>query len=194
MTSLRLFIAINLPLEVRKLLEQVQQSLPLNESLVKWVEKENFHLTLEFLGETRKERLSQIEEGLKKATLNSDSLLLDLQEIGAFPNWRNPRVIWVGLGGDIVRLRDLHNRIHQELLDRGFSLGPKRFQPHLTLGRIKQGTPISAGVTNYLKLIPKDVTFAVKQIDLMQSILTREGPIYKKLTSIPLAKAVNQRE
>jgi 2'-5' RNA ligase len=196
MASMRLFVAINLPREVQKALTEVQQTLKLKtpEMPIKWVDSENLHLTLEFLGEIEENRITVLKESLKQAVDSFSPISVFLEGIGAFPNLRNPRIVWVGLGGAVAQVKALQARIHQVLSEEGFVLDNKLFNPHLTLGRVKQpgyrSRPVEdnqlnkhfeqlAGLLKVLKLKP--VQFKVKQVELMQSILTKEGPIYSVL-------------
>ena len=198
MANLRLFIALNLPEAIRKGLAAVQQNLQTQTGpRVKWVEPENLHLTLEFLGDVDENKVSLLKQILQQTVPNCPALELSLKGVGAFPHWRNPRVIWVGLGGDTLPLGQLQGKLHQALLEQGFRLEHKAFKPHLTLGRLKQRfqSPAALPVSANLDLekmaarqtdILKPEAFTLNRVELMQSVLTREGPIYTVLLSVVL--------
>jgi 2'-5' RNA ligase len=199
MANLRLFIALKLPEAMQKRLSAVQQNLqPQTGSLVKWVEPKNMHLTLEFLGDTADSRVALLKEILQQTAAGCPALKLSLNGVGAFPHWRSPRVIWVGLAGDILPLEQLQKKLHQALLEQGFRLEHKAFKPHLTLGRVKRrfqsksASPANANL-DLEKMAAKQTgllkpeVFTLKRVELMQSVLTREGPIYTALSSVALS-------
>ena len=198
MANLRLFIALKLPEAMQKRLSAVQQNLqPQTGSLVKWVEPKNMHLTLEFLGDTADSRVALLKEILQQTAAGCPALKLSLNGVGAFPHWRSPRVIWVGLAGDILPLEQLQKKLHQALLEQGFRLEHKAFKPHLTLGRVKRrfqsksASPANANL-DLEKMAAKQTgllkpeVFTLNRVELMQSVLTREGPIYTALSSVTL--------
>jgi len=202
MASLRLFIAINLPVEVREALEKVQQTLKAITFPIKWVEPKNMHLTLDFLGEVEEQRITLIKESLQQTAGNFVPFNLCLERVGAFPNLRNPRIIWVGLGGDTAKVYGLQAQIHRALLEQGFVLDNKPFNPHLTLGRVKQsGSRFRPGLENQknsdLERLAGNVhifesdAFDIKRGELMQSVLTSKGPIYSELESISFASKIS---
>lgn len=199
MVNLRLFIALSLPKAVQKGLAAVQQNLqPLTGSLVKWVEPKNMHLTLEFLGDVADSRVALLKEILQQTAGDCPALNLSLKGVGVFPHWHSPRVIWVGLGGDTLPLEQLQEKLHQALWEQGFRLEHKAFKPHLTLGRVKQrfqssvaAFPAKANL-DLEKMAAKQTgllkpeVFTLNRMELMQSVLTREGPIYTVLFSVVL--------
>lgn len=188
MTQLRLFVAINLPQHIRCILDEVQQNLRPLLPEIRWVKAENLHLTLEFIGEVNVKQLPVIEEVLMEAARGFSPFHLSLQGLGAFPNLHKPRVIWMGLAGNLTRVKKIHDQIHQALLDEGFILDSKPFRPHLTLGRVKQDRSCYSGfkkeridkkVKKWISVYETNLlSFEVNKIDLMQSVLTRKGPIY----------------
>lgn len=191
MANLRLFIALNLPATVRERLGAVQQNLQgTTGTRIKWVETENMHLTLEFLGEVPDTRVDLLKKILQQAAAGCPEINLSLKEIGAFPHWRNPRAIWAGLGGDTLLLGQLQGRLHQALLKQDFHLESKPYQPHLTLGRVKQRPPKALAAKANLDLektaaqqtgLLKSTTLTLNRVELMHSLLTRNGPVYTVL-------------
>src|SRR5690242_13044572 len=102
--TVRAFIAVELPAQVHALLSTVQgelrEMMGSAEGAVRWVRPEGSHLTLQFLGDVPSELVPRIEEGLREAVAGVDTFLLEVSGVGAFPNPRRPRVVWVGLTGD----------------------------------------------------------------------------------------------
>ncbi|NPV92274.1 MAG: RNA 2',3'-cyclic phosphodiesterase [Firmicutes bacterium] len=186
----RLFIAINPPLAVRELLFKWQSRLHVSGLLVKWVEKQNLHLTLEFLGDTEWEKVEGLKEVLSKAAGQSSAFSLAVKGMGTFPNLKQPRVIWMGLTGQLEELTHLQRNVRQGLTEQGYYFDKKPFRPHLTLGRVRDAAPAfdrqllqevftSAGAID-------SPEWRVERIDLMQSELGRPGPRYTVLESFPL--------
>lgn len=186
----RLFIAINPPEKLRDLLQQQQYRLFELGLKVKWVERENLHLTLEFLGDTELAKLSTLRNILSQAVESSDALSLRLKGMGAFPNLHQPRVIWAGLEGQVSKLVELQQRIRQGLQDGGLPFDRKPFNPHLTLGRVKDIRPGFSSehlnqVISSIKDQPSE-SWSVNRVDLMQSELGGPAPRYTILESFYL--------
>jgi 2'-5' RNA ligase len=201
---IRSFIAIELPASLTALLATVQQELReiLGPSAraVKWTRPEGTHLTLQFLGDVPASRLGQIEAGIVRACEKSEGpLMLEVRGIGTFPNLhppptRMPRVIWMGLGGkesDLARLHALRQAVVDELRPLGFK-PDKEFNPHLTLGRVRDGiSPADLQALVEVLAYPDERpvaagTFPVTAVSLMKSELKPGGAIYTQLAHVAL--------
>jgi 2'-5' RNA ligase len=144
MGEIRAFIAIEMPNEVAKELEEAKRDLSqrLPSGGVKWVKSENIHLTLRFLGNVAQQRLVDIYEGLDQVAAESGRFTLNLADLGCFPNPRRPRVIWIGLGCKTNQLGIVQNKVSQMLLPMGWEEEGRNFHPHLTLGRVKNANSV----------------------------------------------------
>ncbi len=188
MEAIRTFIAIELPESVRSSLAQIQNELRKSEQAsVKWVAPSSVHLTLKFLGDVDKSKVQALSEAISEASKKITPFQLNLEKPGAFPNLRNPRVIWVGLNGDIEILGRLQQNIENVLNPLGFPPEGRRFSPHLTLGRVRDKATSNdkrnlGEVVSSLKII-SSATFEVQSVSLMRSVLSREGAIYSCLAS-----------
>lgn len=177
---MRLFFALTLPARIRAVLNDWQQlwSTSMDKTNVKWVREENLHLTLKFLGQVAPDQLSHIVPAVRLAMAEQLPLTLTLGGIGAFPNPRRARVLWVGLQKGATELNELHQRLDSELANLGFPPEKRTFIPHLTLGRLRQparlGTPPS---------LTDGLTFQGDRIVLYESILKPRGPLYKPLAT-----------
>ncbi|MFQ5608270.1 MAG: RNA 2',3'-cyclic phosphodiesterase [Candidatus Zixiibacteriota bacterium] len=193
--ALRLFVAFELPeLLRRRLAEAIERLRRYDQRAVKWVDPENMHLTLKFLGETAPEKLGAIKASLG-AQLGGNSVVsgafkMTSQTLGAFPNLKRPRVFWADCaGGDFGRLAEFAERIDETLSGLGFEKETRAFKAHLTLGRVRRPKPAShpADLTeliNQLKAYKYEpIDFEFNRLVLFQSELTREGPIYTELES-----------
>ena len=169
---MRLFVAVDLPGEVKDELYRIQKLINPSLAKIKWVPKKNLHLTLKFLGECPDTR--EVEEKLSK--IKFDPFKVKLNNFGAFPSWNEIKVFWVSLTPE-KKITALQQKIDSEL----FSLFKKdqQFSPHLTLGRIKR----IKKKKQFFELISKEIEvkpieFKINEFKLMQSKLTKDGSKY----------------
>lgn len=191
MEPLRAFVAIELPEPIQAFLAQLQDKLRKGGTAsVKWVAPENIHLTLKFLGNIDASEVPRLSEALSEAVKEVVPFNLELGDAGAFPNIRSPRVVWIGLAGELEWLRTLHKNIEQGLIQLGFAPEERGFSPHLTLGRVREGASPEErrrlGEKVSLLKPAANSSFRVGSISLMKSTLTREGAIYNRLASFAL--------
>lgn len=186
METLRCFIAIDLPEDLKKTMAEIQRDFCAWPARVKWVEGQNFHLTLKFLGNVARPRLADIETGLGRAAAAHRKFVIPTAGLGAFPNARRPKVIWVGIADPEGALAGLWTSIERELGCRGVVQEDKPFSPHLTLGRVKDLHP-APGFAELLQGLDSGVhVIPVTEIKLMRSQLSRRGPEYSCLRSFSL--------
>jgi len=148
---------------------------------IKWVDPANLHLTLAFLGDTEEKKIAVLKSMLNDKCSGFGNFDFHLTGTGVFKNFRDPRVLWVGIRS-AERLIQLNKIISEGLKIIGFELEERQFKPHLTLGRVK-----SIKDTENLKIMLesyRDVHFQtvhVNEVILFESILMQAGPIYKAL-------------
>jgi 2'-5' RNA ligase len=193
MEEVRCFIAIELPDGVKRGLRELQAQLKAGSSApVKWVDPANIHLTLKFLGNVAADRIDEISLAMTEAARGTPPFSLEIKELGVFPNPRRVQIIWVGLGGEVDKLARLQQRIESGLEKLGFTPEGRRFTPHLTLARVRdQATPLEREKLGQLITETEFAAahkFIVDSVKLMKSQLTREGPIYTRLSSAALDK------
>ncbi len=188
---LRLFIAIELSDAARERLRGAVAVLRQQEVQgVRWVRPEGSHMTLKFLGYAPSAQVPAIVEALRTAVRGSVPFRLRIDGAGAFPNMRAPRVLWLGIAGDVEPLRVIQQRVERSLEDIGFPRETRAFSPHLTLGRISGQlssqflTTLSNGVARLQRLAPADLP--VTGISLMESQLSPGGAEYRREASILL--------
>jgi 2'-5' RNA ligase len=146
---------------------------------VKWVKKENLHITLKFLGETDKKLA--IEGKIKEVEGNFYPFKVSLKGVGAFPSEKRAKILWVGLDEGVKPLSELFSTVEEKVYALGFEKETRKFNPHITFARIKKGK----------YSLPENLDFSfdpfpVKEITLFQSILTPKGPIYEIVSEVPL--------
>ncbi len=179
----RLFIALECPDDVRQVLTGAVSVLDgqMPKGAVRWVRPEQMHLTLFFLGDTAVSQITAVQQVMDNAAAQCMPFSLTLSELGAFPNKRQPRVIWVGLAGTdaaMSQLAQLQAGIANGVAALGWPQEKRPFRPHLTLGRVKDKRLLK-GVNWGAEV--KRVVWPVTAVTLIQSTLTPHGPIYKKL-------------
>lgn len=184
--KLRAFIAVHLPEEVRTALEHVNEALAqqVPRKSVRWVTPERMHLTMRFLGDTAVSNLPTITAALDQATQGQSAFTLTLGQLGCFPNRRRPRVIWVGLDGNLAPLWELKRQVDAALQPLGWEPETRPFRAHLTLGRVKDSrllADLDWGAA--VEELPVPVT----AVHLVQSELRSSGPIYTVLHSSQLS-------
>ena len=191
--EIRSFIAIELSEEVKGGLARLRRELERDEHrFVKWVDPEGIHLTLKFLGNIAFKQVAEVTKVIEEASRGISPFHLEVSGLGAFPNLKQPRVLWVGIGGEIDELSSLQQNIDSALASLGFAKEERPFVSHLTLARIRQGaSPMErrsfgelAMSTNFETRYPLDV----KSISLMRSQLTPKGAIYTCLSEMELQK------
>ncbi len=188
MAALRTFIAINVPPAVLDTIIRIQnrfKSLGLHAS---WVKPGNIHLTLKFLGDTDPDRIPGIQNKLTATLAPFAPLQLSLDSAGVFPDFKSPRVLWVGLQEEET-LETLQSEIEKTLESVGFPGDQRPFSPHLTLARIKSPKGKKAlkdelDAVNQEGIDPHP--FEVGDIHLYESQLTPKGSIYTVLANFKL--------
>jgi RNA 2',3'-cyclic 3'-phosphodiesterase len=175
----RLFVALNLPPSVRDALWAATARVRDLELPVKWVRGEGVHLTLKFLGDVADEREAELVAALTRAAAGARALSLALGGFGVFPDFRRPRVVWVGIAPE-PGLEILQHRVEQEFSPLGFPTEARPFRPHLTLGRAaRDGRPRDfTGLEAALGGLEFAETAVVSALDLMQSTLQSGGAVY----------------
>ncbi len=186
--GIRTFIAVDVSPEAKDTLEWLIGRLKeMERGRIRWGRPQGIHLTLKFLGDVDPDRVKGILEAVEKASSGMGPFQVALSGVGAFPNPETPRVIWVGLQGQLDSLVSLQQRVEQEMASLGFPKEGQPFSPHLTLGRVIGNWGRGGHGLDLSKVTLEDeVAWRVDEVHLMQSTLTPAGAIYQRLGSIPL--------
>ncbi|MFY9218829.1 MAG: RNA 2',3'-cyclic phosphodiesterase [Tepidanaerobacteraceae bacterium] len=181
---MRCFIAIDLDSNVKANIKEFIQQENLNQIFngIRWVKPDNFHITLAFLGEITTNQASTVKNILEGIIPKHEPFVIEMSDVGFFPNRRNPRVFWIGIK-EQPKLLKLKHDIDKGLTESNINFDKKPFSPHLTLGRIKSSVEIKSETVETLDF--KD-SFLVKEVSLMKSDLYSNGPIYTELYSFKL--------
>jgi RNA 2',3'-cyclic 3'-phosphodiesterase len=185
MSALRTFIALPALPAVQQAIAEVQIKLKAVHADVKWEPKDKFHITLIFLGNVDQSKLELLSAALATSFQQFHSCTISYESLGAFPNIRNPRVIWIGIRSNQTVL-DLQSAAGQICAESGFPLDDRTFHPHITLGRVKEARQVPR-LTEAIKTITFDpIEMHCSEIVLMKSDLHSSGSIYTILKSFPL--------
>lgn len=152
---------------------------------VAWVGRDNFHLTLKFLGDVDSDRLGAIVSALGGAAAGYPSFELRVGGLGAFPSPTRPRVLWVGLDEGATEAMRLAERVDHALAGLGFASETRAFSPHVTLGRVREPRR-QPGLAEVLR----GGAFGRQRVDrlcLMQSTLSPRGARYDELAAVALS-------
>ena len=186
--TVRTFVAVELNDRVR------QQAVALIESLaavgadVKWVDAENLHLTVKFLDEVAMKEIPRVCDAVARAAAIAAPFELEIRGAGAFPNAARPKTVWLGAGGGQEQMAALFAALETSLAKLGFRKEPRRFVPHLTLGRVRSGGPAVAALG---ELLQQRADFRagesrIARLVVFSSELTPQGPLYSPLSYAPL--------
>jgi len=183
--SIRAFIAIPLPGEVKAQARDIQTQFHKTGLRLRWVKPHGIHLTLKFLGDIDRAQVAAIEAALQAATGAWPVLNLAAKGIGVFPTVKKARVLWMGVAGDTSALHAIHGRLQSELEPLGFKPEKRRFNAHLTLarakGRLDPGRLVG-GMETIGRFEP--IPFAAREVILYRSDLKPDGAVYTKLTAV----------
>ena len=188
---LRLFVAIDLPEDVREALRRLQAGLRRHDLPgLRWTRPEGVHLTLKFLGETPATSLPAIEGALDRAVRGVPCFRLALGPPGTFGGRRGPRVLWVDVEGELQPLQQLQAAVERELAAAGFAPEERGFSPHLTLARVPQ--PPRPGLAERVARALEAVAaargeFEARELVLMRSSLQAGGAVYSRVAAFPLS-------
>jgi len=184
--SLRCFIALGIPDDIRWYLCSIIARLQTSGADVKWVGPDNIHLTLKFLGACSPEQVEAVTTQLSGLKGSYRRIEAALDRIGVFPDHNRPQVIWAGLALQDQTVRQLQQEIEQRMGSAGFPRETKPFKPHLTLGRMRSLRKADA-LTGMMQREPLERRgFVINSVSLMKSDLRPAGPFYQPLLTIGL--------
>ena len=186
--ALRLFYAVLLPPALQSAIAELQQRLRRHGARVGWGAPENLHFTLKFLGEVPARMLLDLRRVGVETARRCAPTVVTLEGVGAFPNPRHPRVIWVGTGEGAHQLGHLARALHRNLEASALFLGDSRpFAAHCTIGRVRDPRDtdgLAAAIGSEASFAPGSLECT--EFHLMLSELSRSGPTYGSLARFPL--------
>ena len=187
--TVRAFVAVELAQEALETLVRVQEAIAGDGLNIRWVRRENIHLTLKFLGEVPVDRVDAVAGAMGEAARHCPAMVVTVQGLGVFPGMNRPRILWAGLHGDTRALGALHRRLDQALARCGFEPEKRPFKAHLTLGRFRDrvhAKSLAKALTRAESYGP--VACDVGCMTLFKSRLTPGGAVYTRLSQTALAR------
>ena len=194
--TIRVFVAAPIPqpakLVLSKVIESLAGKIPVG---VRWVNPDGIHLTIKFLGDIAPAGVAGITEAMSRAAAQVSRFQIRLWGLGTFPNatspnQRRPRVLWVGVEGDLARLRELQEITENELASLGYTRDRRPFNPHLTLGRVRdrvsEQTRRGIGPAVSSEELEGSEPWLVESVELIQSNLGPGGATYSTLANVSL--------
>jgi 2'-5' RNA ligase len=187
--KIRAFLALDPPGEVLREIATIQNRLrKFIQGDIRWVRPEGIHLTLKFFGELSGDDVANIATVVEKAAEKEMPFSFAIGGAGLFPDSHRPRVLWLGMNGDVERLRVFQKGLEQALLQVGFPCEERPYRPHLTLGRIRT----SRGLIGLARALEKGEEytagrFIASGLSLIQSELTPGGAMHTRLKWFPFS-------
>jgi len=191
-SMLRTFIALPLPNAIISQLDRVQKRLQRTcpDRCIRWVNPRTIHLTLFFVGEIPEARIAQINQVLSEIAEPYPAFGFTVENLGTFPNFQRPNVIWVGVGDRDHKLADLHRAINGGMARIGFSPETRKLTPHLTIGRVNRRTSRDDRTAIGGEVARASVgllgTVEVSEVVFYRSILKHTGAEHTPLARFPL--------
>lgn len=190
---MRTFIAIELPKEIKDALARLQAKLKTTGADVKWVEPQNIHLTLKFLGERDDKKVEKITRALEEVAHQKSPFTIRISSLGAFPNINSPRVIWVGIDKGDNESKEIAGGLEEKIARLGIPKEERPFSSHITVGRTRSSLNREKLVQELEKSADyfgeKKLEFIAGKITLFKSTLTPKGPVYEALKEASLKTA-----
>lgn len=184
--KMRSFIAIDIEDNLKSKIVDIQNNIGSKYLKIKFVEPENLHFTLKFLGEIEEKNIEDIYKILQKNLENYKPFEIDLKGLGAFPSFSYIRVLWIGIQDESNSLINIADGLNMDLRNLGFKK-EKKLIPHLTIGRVKF-VKDKEKILQILKELQnvKIGKMMVDRILIKKSVLTPKGPIYSDLKEVRL--------
>jgi 2'-5' RNA ligase len=186
----RLFLALPLPPEVVERVDKITARLAQKEWPVRWTAAGSAHITLQFLGEVEASQAQMLRMSLPPEVAKHEATSLTTGRLGVFPTERKPRVLWMGLDGEIEGLRGLQRDLTRLLVSLGFQIDLRPFAPHVTLGRLREEISNARGMEIWTTLrgfeLGAPIEVPVNEVVLYRSVIDRGGSRHEPLVRCPL--------
>jgi 2'-5' RNA ligase len=183
MSTIRTFVAVEISADIRQRAVALAERLKTAGAKVRWTDAATIHWTMNFLGDVPDTEIPAVCAETAAAAKPFRPFDLEVCGVGAFPGVDRPRTIWLGAGEGNEAMRYLHAALERQLATLGFRPEARRFQPHLTLGRVHDS---SAGLSQLSDLIRKHADFAagtmtVDEVVVFSSRLEPTGAVHERL-------------
>ena len=187
---IRTFISIPVPIEVRSKKNMLYSTLEACPSEINWVKNEQLHLTIKYLGETTESLFDKVKSEISEIAAKVRPFELTIKKTGCFPKKERPRVLWLGIDGNITSLNSLFLNIEKKIEVLGFPRSREDYFPHITLARVKYPQKHTPDITTFLKSSYDPIDFTVDRVQFLSSELLPSGTFYTLLGSYPLGETI----
>ncbi len=184
----RIFFGFALPPEVSRRAGMLRTLVTDPKNAVRWVKGRNIHLTLRFLGVTPHTAAAEIITGLKDGLAGYGPLAITIEGTGVFPAPARPRVLWMGVSGDIEGLTRIEETIHDVVGPLGFPRVDREFKPHVTFGRVRYPQKVTPDVSMFLNSEYDPIRCELASLHLYESKQGADGLRYIPLATFPITK------
>lgn len=186
--KIRAFIAVPVTDQVRQAVMKIEDHLRCSGPDVKWVEPQNIHITLKFLGDTKTHQIEGLISALRDGLVGVKSFDIMLSGTGTFPpGGRNVRVVWVGITGAKEHLADLAGKVEDACASQGFAKEGRPFSAHLTIGRVRRESRRHGDLSSEVAKVEfNPLKVHIDRVNLTRSELSPKGPTYTVLESLSL--------
>ncbi|MDY6971941.1 MAG: RNA 2',3'-cyclic phosphodiesterase [Thermodesulfobacteriota bacterium] len=185
---IRSFLAFELPEEIKGIISRISEEMRRFPLDVKWIRPDNIHLTVLFMGNILTDDLREMGDRINGICMRYAPFCFSLNGAGVFSNRRNPRILWVGVDGDIERMSYFRDALQKHLGPFGVKREKRRFNPHLTLGRFRKGGAPTFHLDELLSRYQHLTTrvCVLKELVLFKSDLRPGGAVYTNVDTWPL--------
>jgi len=188
--KIRSFLAFNISDEMKSELKSISEVIEPRIGDVRWIKEDLMHCTLRFFGDLEEDLLlGKLSDTIAREVRHQSPIHLMGRGLGVFPNWRYPKVLWAGLGGDVEEIISLHAKLEAAFRNLNLEKDPRELRLHLTLAKAKKSS--FKGKKQLMPLVEKLVTMEFGEINITELVLygserTPDGPIYTPLRRFPL--------
>lgn len=175
--GIRTFLAVELDEALKQEALSAVETLRKANPDFRFIPHENWHLTLHFFGSLSPAGIEQVKEGLKRAVRNTAPFAITLNGFGVFPDKRFPRILWIGVEGDVDAFARLKTEIDTVIRAMGFQVEERKFYPHLTIARAREERAQAEIAFGHISFAGR-VQQRVDRLTLFRSDLPAQGPKY----------------
>lgn len=186
--TIRTFIAFKLPEKILLYISEIQKKLKSCRFKARWVRPENIHLTLKFLGDVEISDIGKISDAISESADGFAPISIRAKGIGVFPSIKRPKVLWIGISGQMDELVGLQQKLDENLSKLGFPKEKRAFNGHLTLARAKEYIDPKKMIDAMIKFKEfESEPFTADRLIFFRSRLKPSGAEYSELASAELA-------
>ncbi|HJM69799.1 MAG TPA: RNA 2',3'-cyclic phosphodiesterase [Candidatus Marinimicrobia bacterium] len=185
---IRTFISVPAPAEVNLARDSLKDKIISNGAKINWIRKDNHHFTLKFIGDMPEDDADRVSDAISRIIQSTTSIDLEIAGTGCFPKKERPRILWMGVQGDLKPLQSLVKDINEALDPLGYPKEEKKYIPHLTIARIRYPQKTTPDVSLFLDTQFEPIPFSINKIHFMRSELFFKGSVYTILDTHFLTK------